>query len=148
MTGRERWIALFGVFNVLLIAGCVIVQTGPKELEKRVTAFWHARETGTYTFTYSGNQVDLYNAFLAEQTKRQVTQQQYYGRINLKVTNPRIERIEYNTDGKRATVAIRFDTSFQIAKLKNIRILQTWIVENGQWVLLDKPMHNPFRRGQ
>ncbi|PJB84035.1 MAG: hypothetical protein CO090_00190 [Acidobacteria bacterium CG_4_9_14_3_um_filter_49_7] len=148
MTGRERGVVLFGVFNVLLIAGCVMVQTGPKALEKRVRAFWHARETGTYTFTYGGKQVDLYNAFLAEETRKQVTQQQYYGRINLKVTNPRIERIEYHTDGKRATVAIRFDTTFQIAKLKNIRISETWIVENGQWVLLDNPMHNPFRSGQ
>jgi hypothetical protein len=135
------------ILSIMALASC-LVQTSPKMLEKRVTAFWHARETGTYTFLYNGKQIDLYNEFLSEKTKREVTQQQYYGLMNLKVSNPRIDGIEYDTGGKRATVGIQFDTTFQIAKLKGIRIKQIWFLENGKWVLQDNPKHNPFRSGR
>ena len=131
----------------VMLSGCV-VQTGPKALEKRVGAFWHARATGTYTFTYDGKRVDLYTDFLSKETHKELTQQQYYGMMNLKIKNPRIDGIDYDKNGKRATVAIRFNTSFQIAKLNGVRIKQIWIVENGKWVLLDNPKHNPFRSAQ
>ncbi len=146
MTGRwyKKGAIIAGVLGIMTVAACV-VQTGPKALEKRVTAFWHARQAGTYTFTYNREEVDLFNEFLAEKTKKEVTQQEYYGLMNLKITNPRIEGIEYNKDGNKATVAIRFDTTFQIADLKGVRIKQIWIVENGKWVLLSNPKHNPFR---
>ena len=146
MTGRWRGKGAItaGILSIIFVAGCV-VQTSPKALEKRVKAFWHAREAGSYTFTYDGKQVDLYNDFLSEKTKREVTQQQYYGLMNLKVTNPRIDGIEYDKDGKKATVAIRFDSTFQVAKLRGLRIKQIWVVENGKWVLLDNPKRNPFR---
>ncbi len=149
MTGRWRgeWVIIAGILTIAAVTGCV-VQTGPKALEKRVTAFWHAREVGAYTFTYNGKQVDLYNDFLSEKAKKDVTQQQYYGLMNLKVNNPRIEGIEYDKDGQKATVAMRFDTTFQIAKLRNIRVVQIWVVENGKWVLQNNPMHNPFRSWQ
>ncbi|NOZ13885.1 MAG: hypothetical protein GXO69_09615 [Acidobacteria bacterium] len=146
MTGR--WKKKCGILlgTVLILAGMAcVVQTGPKALEKRVTAFWHAREAGRYTFKYGGKQVDLYNDFLSEKTKRELTQQQYYGLMSLKISNPRIDGIEYDKNGKKATVTIRFDTTFQIAKLNGVAIKQTWIVENGKWVLQSNPMHNPFR---
>ena len=148
MTGREKSLVSLGLIMMMLFLASCVVQTGPKELEKRITAFWHAREAGTYTFSYRGKQVDLYTDFLAEKTRKELTQQQYYGMINLKISNPRIEGIEYDKSGKKATVAIRFDTTFQIAKLRNVRIVQTWVVENGKWVLLNNPKHNPFRSWQ
>lgn len=140
----ERCAIVAVILSAIFLAGCVM-QTSPEVLEKRVKAFWHAREAGTYTFSYNGKQVDLYNDFLSEKTKKEVTQQQYYGLMNLKVTNPRIDGIEYNKDEKTATVAIRFDTTFQVAKLRGVRIKQIWIIENGKWVLLDNPKRNPFR---
>ncbi len=138
-------VMIAGALTVMvMVQGCV-VQTGPKALEKRVTAFWHARETGVYTFPYNGKQVDLYTDFLSTETHRELSQQQYYGMINLKIKNPRITGINYDKDGQKATVTIRFDTTFQIAKLNGVQIKQVWVVENGKWVLLDNPKHNPFR---
>ena len=149
MTGRWRgkWTIMAGILSIMTLTGC-IVQTNRSALEKRVTAFWHARATGTYTFIYNGKQVDLYNEFLSEKTKRGITQQQYYGIMNLKIANPRVDGIEYNKDGNQATVSVSFDTTFQIAKLRGISIKQIWVVENGKWVLVDNPKHNPFRSGQ
>ncbi|NOY23665.1 MAG: hypothetical protein GXO70_09195 [Acidobacteria bacterium] len=149
MTGRwlGKWLMMAGILTLMAVAGCV-VQTGPKVLEKRVTAFWHAREAGTYAFKYNGKQVDLYDDFLSNETKKAVTQQQYYGQINLKVTNSRIDGIEYDKDGQKATVTIRFDTTFQIAKLRAVRTRQEWIIESGKWVLLYNPQRSPFRSWQ
>jgi len=149
MTGRwyKTEAIVAGILSIMAVTACV-VQTSPRALEKRVTAFWHARQAGMYTFTFNGKQVDLYNDFLSEKTKKQVTQQQYYGLMNLKVKNPRIDGIVYDKDGKKARVAMEFDTTFQLAKLRGIKIKQTWIVEKGKWVLDDNPMHNPFRSRQ
>ncbi len=149
MTGRwyKTEAIVAGILSIMAVTACV-VQTSPRALEKRVTAFWHARQAGMYTFTFNGEQVDLYNDFLSEKTKQELTQRQYYGLMSLKISNPKIDGIEYDKDGKKATVIIRFDTSFQIAKLRNVAIKQVWIVEKGRWVLQSNPMHNPFRSWQ
>ena len=142
-SNKAYWILLCGL---IVIGGCCKVSTGPAALEKRVTAFWHAREAGEVKVDYNGAPVSLYDEFLSTETKKIISEKDYYSILKLKIINPSIANIEYDKSGMKATVTIQFSTRFRIATIKGIEIKQQWIVEDGKWRLLDNPKRSPYER--
>jgi len=130
---------------VLMISLVSCLKTGNHiPLEEKVNLFWKARMTGNYTFDYNGHTLRLYNDFLPEKLKKEITEKKFYSLLNFKVLKYEIEEIKYGKDKKEADVKVKISIDFQGYRLDGIIVKNKWIMENGEWKVNLKTNSNPF----
>ena len=113
-------------------------------LEEKVNLFWKARMTGNYTFDYNGRVLRLYNDFLPQELKKEITEKQFYSLLNFRVLKYEVKEIKYAKNKKEAEVKVKISIDFQGYRLDGIIIKNRWIKENGEWKVYLKTKSNPF----
>ncbi len=130
-------------FTLISLISCMKLGGGIS-LEEKVNLFWKARMTGNYTFNYNGKKMTLYQDFLPESLKKEISEKKFYSLLNYKVLNYSVKEIKYNKDKSEAMVKTAITINFQGYKLENVIIKNKWIKENGDWKVYLKTESNPF----
>ncbi len=132
------------LFLVLITSIACLKLGNSIPLETKVNLFWKARMTGKYTFNYNGKTLRLYQDFLPEDMKKDISEKKFYSLLNYKVLNFKIDEIKYNNNKNEAMVKVAITIDFQGYKLQNVIIKNKWIKENGDWKIYLKTDSNPF----
>ncbi len=133
------------ILFLVLITSIACLKLGNNiPLETKVNLFWKARMTGNYTFNYNGKTLRLYQDFLPEEMKKNISEKKFYSLLNYKVLNFKIDEIKYKNDKNEAMVKVAITIDFQGYKLQNVIIKNRWIKENGDWKIYLKTDSNPF----
>ncbi len=140
---------LFGKKIVVLLLPIIVLscKTINKQipLEVRVANYWQIKESGNYTFKRSGITTSLYYEFLSVESKKQLTEKDFYSKLTAKVSNIKIDNIDYVNE-KEAVVTVKYDLDFNGYKLKGVKTKEKWKMENGKWVIVINTNSNPFWR--
>ncbi len=131
------------MFAILFLTSC-FVGGNYIPLEKKAELYWKARVSGEYTFNYNGRTLSLFKDFLSDKSKKHLTEKQFYSRLNFKVLDFEIEKIEYNKNKTEAQVSVLMTIEFNGYKLQNVPVKDEWIKENGEWKIVLKLQSNPF----
>jgi hypothetical protein len=130
---------IYTLVILAFVCGCAhLVSKDPEQiLHERITKVWKAKVEGDCATIY---------ALACSNYRKNITKDQHMLRsCKGNFDDFRIVDVELKTDGTTARVTIQFDTESHGFLIKGAQIKETWIKENGQWVV-DLPVKpkSPF----
>lgn len=128
-----KYVSLFVM--VFFVVGCGSVSNSKKdplvEVEKRIHALMTAKVNGEWEKVY-----DFYDSNF----KKSITKKVFAGPNKADFTAYQIEYIKLNPSGKSLDALVKSDMTSGTFDLKGVSEKQHWIMEDGQWVLVVKPV--------
>ena len=128
---QSVFVAVFVVF-FLILASCahMAVRDEVVPLEKRVASFWEAKVQGDWEGAYG---------FLCSAFRAQTTREDFVRSADLRILSFKVEAIDLQHGDKKAVVTVSFDTTAMGFELKEIKIKDEWVNENGAWRICPRP---------
>jgi hypothetical protein len=130
---------------VAVLLGCVVsgcshwpVKDPMQSLRNRIDKVWKAKIAGDCSAIYP----------LTSQTYRKhVTKEDHLKRCNARIESYSLVKVELSPDATSAKATIKFDIQSMGFLIQNTQIMETYVLENGQWAL-DQPIASPSPFGQ
>lgn len=120
------------IFSVtLIISGCIDGGDPVKKIEKRVNALMTAKVNGNWQEVYP---------FFDANYKSKIPESRFQRPRSIKILEYSIDSIQLGPEKKSANVLVIYSMMIQTgATVDNIKDKQSWILENGEWVLAAEP---------
>jgi len=106
------------------------VQNEVVPLEKRVAVFWEAKVQGEWEKAYD---------FLCDDYRAQTPREVFVRSADLRILSFKVEAIDLQHGDKKAVVTVSFDTTAMGFELKEIKIKDEWVNEDGAWRICPRP---------